>query len=112
MTEGVAQDGKASSVLQDMGKVLGHIHRKWLFCRSDSASLGVGKSNKEASFSRNPRGSGTRGNRMLSDRDAVGGRVAALGRRPDGRGVWEHNDVARWTNVRAAKPGARARAWW
>lgn len=37
MTEGVAQDGKASGVAQDMGKVLlGHIHPKWLFRRSVS----------------------------------------------------------------------------
>lgn len=47
MTEGVAQDGKASSVLQDMGKVLlGHIHRKWLFGRSVPASLRVKNSNR------------------------------------------------------------------
>lgn len=48
MTEGVAQDGKASSVLQDMGKVLlGHIHRKWLFGRGAPASLRVSNANRE-----------------------------------------------------------------
>lgn len=83
MTEGVAQDGKASSVPQDMGKVLlGHIHRKWLFRRSVPDGLLVGNS-KKASFARDPRKSGTRDERKFSDRDAVGGRVAALGCRPD-----------------------------
>lgn len=48
MTEGVAQDGKASSVVQDMGKLLlGHTHRKWLFRRSVPASLRVNNSSKE-----------------------------------------------------------------
>lgn len=84
MTEGVAQDGKASGVPQDMGKVvlLGHIHRKSPFRRSVRGSLFVGNS-KKAFFSRDPREGGTGDKRMLSDRDAVGGRVAALGRRPD-----------------------------
>lgn len=56
MTEGVAQDGKASGVPQDMGKVvlLGHIHRKSPFRRSVRESLFVGNS-KKASFSRDPR---------------------------------------------------------
>lgn len=95
MTEGVAQDGKASGVLQDMGKVLlGHAHGKWLFGRSGRASVPVGNS-VEASSRRGPRGCGTGVKKMLSDRDAVGGKVAALGGRPDSRGVWEHNDVAR-----------------
>lgn len=73
MTEGVAQDGKASSALQVMGKaLLGHTHRKWLLRRSVPGSLPVGNSEK-ASFSRDPRKSGTRDSRMLSDRDAMGG---------------------------------------
>lgn len=83
MTEGVAQDGKASGVPQDMGKVLlGHIHGKWACRRSVREGVLVGNS-KKGSFSRDPRESGTRDKRMLSDRDAVGGKVAALGRRPD-----------------------------
>lgn len=46
MTEGVAQDGKASSVLQDMGKVLlGHTHGNGLFGRSVPASQRLNKSN-------------------------------------------------------------------
>lgn len=78
MTEGVAQDGKASGVLQDMGKVLlGHTHGKWLFGRSVPASVPAGNC-VEAPSSRDPRGCGTGGKRMLSDRDAVGGKVAAL----------------------------------
>lgn len=95
MTEGVAQDGKASSVLQDMGKVLAarpHTSKMAFASISSGEPAPMGSNSKRGfcfRLARDPKESGTRDKRMLSDRDAVGGRVATLGRRPDCRGVWE-----------------------
>lgn len=101
MTEGVAQDGKASSMLQDMGKVPAarpHTSKMAFASISSGEPAAVGSNSKRGfclRLARDPRGGGTRDKRMLSDRDAVGGRIATLdvGRTVEESG--KHNDVAR-----------------